>query len=196
MAETFAQYNKNAAAFGSSLEGRDEWLVFLTQTRDSDHLTESNFAAALKTLGGESETVEIVRFGHWAVGWVEHLFVHPSRKAEVAAIEAQLEDYPALDEDDWSQRESDAAFESWVQFGCDEFAEALQNEFDLMDSTRDLLTRSPYWTLCVFENHAPYVLCTEGDTVTLQAYGGQTRLTRETLAGSLRALRRELQKHA
>jgi hypothetical protein len=38
--------------------------VLLTQCRDSGHLEESNFAAALAELGGEGGSVAVVRSGH------------------------------------------------------------------------------------------------------------------------------------
>lgn len=191
---TFKEYKDQAEAFGSSLEDRDDWLMLTTisQTRDSDHLTESNFAAALKTLGGESETCEVWRFGHWVCGWIEHLCVAPERRAEAQAILDRLEGYPVLDDDDFSRREIEAADEAWVSFGCREFADAMQNEFDLMDSTHDLLTKSPSWTLYVFENSEPYVLCTEGDTVRVRTYGGQTKMTRDQMAKALVQLRKEI----
>ena len=53
---------------GETYEG---YFVGLGQCRDSDALERSNFASAIEALGGETETVFIVRAGHWAVGWVE-----------------------------------------------------------------------------------------------------------------------------
>lgn len=201
MTRTFAQYKQEAEAFGSSLEDRDDWLVSLTRTRDSDCLAESNFAIAKQRLESaancqtsECDLVEVQRFGHWACGWIEHIFVHPSLAAEVEKIEGEISDYPILDADDFSERESEAAFESWSSYGCREFAEAMQNEFDLMDSTVDLLCKSPDWTLYIFENSEPYALCTEGDTVHVQAYGGQTNITRDQMAACLRKLRIETRK--
>lgn len=192
---TFAKYKQDSECF-SSLEDRDDWLMTFTRNRDSDLLAESNWDAALKILGGESDTVEIVRFDHWTCGWVDYVLVHPSRSAEVDAINARLSDYPALDEDDFSTRESDAAYESWAEYGCREFAEAMQNEFDLMDSTRDLLTKSPDWTHHVFANSEPYALDMEGDTIRVRAYGGQTQITRDQMAKALRQIRREIAKGA
>lgn len=32
----------------------------------------------LRELGGESETVRVVRESHWAVGWVEWIAIHES----------------------------------------------------------------------------------------------------------------------
>jgi len=48
------------------------------QSRDSDALERSNFECMLKALGGESETVIVVRETHWAVGWVEWIAIHES----------------------------------------------------------------------------------------------------------------------
>ena len=52
-----------------------EWSRYysagLGQSRDSDCLEQSNFAVMLHELGGESDTVIVVRESHWAVGWVE-----------------------------------------------------------------------------------------------------------------------------
>ena len=44
--------------------------VFLSQSRDSDALTRSNFECGLELLGGESDTVQVIRERHWACdGW-------------------------------------------------------------------------------------------------------------------------------
>lgn len=101
---------------GAFLPERQDWHVApVSRTRDSSTLEESNFAVALETLGGESETVEVHRFGHWANGWYELILVAPERAGEVAAIAARLEDYPILDEEDHSSREWEAAWETWSQ---------------------------------------------------------------------------------
>ena len=80
------------------------------RNRDSDLLEESNFACALKELGGEGENVEVHRFGHWASGWFEILIVNPNTEAakEALRLEEKLNNYPVLDEDDFSQRRYDA----------------------------------------------------------------------------------------
>jgi len=90
-------------------------LVLMTRNRDSDLLTESNWETAIKKLGGESETVEIHRFGHWACGWWESLCVVQGSKSETVANEIfeSLQDYPVLDEEDFSEREENAAQEIW-----------------------------------------------------------------------------------
>jgi len=98
------------------LDDRQDWLVLpVSQTRDSGELDQSNFAQALELLGGESETVEVHRFGHWGSGWFEIIIVRPYSKAHPLAliIEERLADYPVLNEEDYSQREFDAASEFW-----------------------------------------------------------------------------------
>lgn len=99
---------------GLGLPDRQDWIVApCSQTRDSDTLTQSNFAACLAILGGEGENVEVHRFRHWGPGWFDVILCHPSLSAEVRAIEARLENYPALDEDDWSERQWNAAADYW-----------------------------------------------------------------------------------
>ena len=99
---------------GLALDDRQDWIVVpCGRNRDSETLDESNFAAALATLGGESDTCEVHRFGHWACGWFEIIIVAPERAPEVKAIAARLEDYPLLDEDDHSTREHEAINEAW-----------------------------------------------------------------------------------
>lgn len=92
-----------------------EWLCLLTRSRDSDCLTESNWHCALQELGGESDNVSIERFGHWACGWWEALSVRAGtpEHAKAKDIAERLEGYPVLDEDDFSERESEEADQVW-----------------------------------------------------------------------------------
>jgi hypothetical protein len=63
----------------------------------------------LNIIGGESDDVVVLRFGHWANGWFEIALVKPGSKAEAIArdIEKGLEDYPVIDEDDFCEREAE-----------------------------------------------------------------------------------------
>ena len=72
----------------------------------------SNWHVTLKKLGGENYDdvddtgdVRIVRFGHWACGWIEHIFVRPNTLAHKIAkeLESEIEDYLVLDENDLSE---------------------------------------------------------------------------------------------
>lgn len=90
--------------------------VFLGQHRDSDALTRSNFECALRAIGGESETVTVVRESHWAVGWVEWIGIHQDDEnalREADAIRAALADYPVVDDDHFSELEWDEAADYW-----------------------------------------------------------------------------------
>lgn len=86
------------------------------QSRDSDALERSNFTCMLRELGGESETVIVVRESHWAVGWVEWIAIHESDdKALQAAdkIAEKLENYPVVDEHHFCETEQEDANETW-----------------------------------------------------------------------------------
>lgn len=99
---------------GAFLPERQDWIVApVGRNRDSGVLDESNFAVAVERLGGECETVEIHRFGHWACGWYEIILVHPSKADMVRQIEDALEDHPVLDEMHHMEAEHDAVNEAW-----------------------------------------------------------------------------------
>src|SRR5260370_23678290 len=92
------------------------WLVLLSRNRDSELLTNCNWDVALKELGGESDTVTIICHNHWACGWIEYLCIderNADKKALGEAIEARMDNYPILDESEYSQRQWDAAVEYW-----------------------------------------------------------------------------------
>lgn len=97
-------------------EWSDYYRSGVGQHRDSSCLEQSNFVVMLKALGGESDTVQVVREGHWAVGWVEWIAIHESDTKALREADrqlARLEDYPVLDDDDWSQREWETACDYW-----------------------------------------------------------------------------------
>lgn len=121
------------------------------RSRDSDCLEESNFHTMLALIGGESDTVTVVRESHWAVGWVEWIAIHQDdTKALQAADEAKagLEDYPVLNEDDWSERETKAANDVWK--GCYSPAERI----------RYIRTHRSQFE---FHNYADMLGCVRGD---------------------------------
>lgn len=108
---------------------RNEYYVAYGQHRDSDCLTRSNFRSILKALDGESETVLVIRDSHWAVGWVEAIYIHESdeQRLEVADhLLAKLADYPVVDEDDWSELEYEVASSYWASMTVTERVQWLQ----------------------------------------------------------------------
>ena len=102
---------------GLNLPDRQHWLVApVTRTRDSGCLGRSNFVAALKQLGGESETVEVHLFNHWACGWFEIILVDPAHAETIEKIENSLSDNRVLDEDHYINLELTEATAAWADY--------------------------------------------------------------------------------
>jgi hypothetical protein len=104
-------------------ESWPEYYVFLGQNRDSSTLERSNFTCALEAIGGESETVTVVREGHWAVGWIEWIAIHQddSKALEIAdEIVAALSDYPVVNESHWSELEFNEVCDYWANMSVAE----------------------------------------------------------------------------
>lgn len=101
--------------FGATWEGF--YSSGFGQSRDSDALERSNFRAALKALEAVSERVQVVRESHWAVGWVEWIAIPADDFAALEAADGLREDYeqhPVLDENDFSNEETEEANEVWT----------------------------------------------------------------------------------
>lgn len=110
------------------------------QSRDSDALERSNFACMLKALGGESDTVRVIREGHWAVGWIEWIAIHQGDETalrQADEIKAGLEDYPVVDESHWSELEDEDAQETWTNCFSDgerlKYVREFRSQFDFRD---------------------------------------------------------------
>lgn len=118
--QTYSEFRPTAFdSRGLGLSDQQNWLLApCGVNRDSDALTRSNFRCCLAALGGESETVEIHRFGHWGAGWFEVILIDPVDAARVKVaegIEASLADYPVLDEQDFGEEETQEANEVWAR---------------------------------------------------------------------------------
>ena len=120
-----------------------EYFVFLGQHRDSDALTRSNFECGLRELGGESETVIVVRERHWAVGWVEWIAIHESdeRALKIAdEISCGLSDYPVLDESHFSELEWTEAQNYWESLSIrDRIELCAEAEISIFAARRDFI---------------------------------------------------------
>ena len=100
------------------------WLVApCTRNRDSNTLDESNFIVLEKRLDaivaecGDQDFIDdrytIVRENHWACGWVEWIAIRPIEGCEISSAlvacadkaRLQMEDYPVLDEEHYSDLE-------------------------------------------------------------------------------------------
>jgi hypothetical protein len=129
--QTYREYAPTSFdAKGLLLPDQQDWLVVIGRNRDSGHLDNSNFDSALASMGGESDDVEVHSFNHWACGWLEIIIVRPDTDASRTAeeIRKRLENYPVLNEHDYSKRQYEAAAEYWdsmsprakVQYAMDE----------------------------------------------------------------------------
>jgi len=80
-------------------------------------------------LGGESDNVRIDRFGHWACGWWESLSVKDGSSSHSIGqdITEQIDSYPILDEDDFSEIEQEQANEVWESFNDKERVEYIRD---------------------------------------------------------------------
>ncbi len=106
---------------------RDSWIVApVGRNRDTASALElSNWEAQLKELGGESDNVEVHRFGHWACGWFEVVLVHPTMADKVEHIQDRLDSYPVLDEDLASELEFEQQAGAWDSCYRSEFRDQI-----------------------------------------------------------------------
>jgi len=129
------------AAWTDGAPYNGEWYVFLGQNRDSSTLENSNFECGLDLIGGESETVMIVRESHWAVGWVEWIAIHESDHAALSKADeilCALSDYPVVDDRHYSQMEWDEIAEYWEREPIKWRAELCRDaEYTIMGARHD-----------------------------------------------------------
>jgi hypothetical protein len=122
----------------------DEYFVVIGRSRDSNLVSQSNFASALKMLGGESDTVIVHRASHWLNGWVEIILVHESDVAHLAigdTIRNSLVEYPVLDDDDLDARETAAAADVMndIREHPDWYPDAPTDEEKLSEYVKDII---------------------------------------------------------
>lgn len=119
------------------LEDADQWAIIYTHHRDSGLLDESNAAVIEKAMQpfteGDDPDVLFESHFHWAVGHVDGFSVRVFKYGEITkafetyhALARQLDDYPVLDESDYSDREFEATLEN-----IEDAAWKLKHEFDL-----------------------------------------------------------------
>jgi hypothetical protein len=92
---------------------RKGWLYALSQHRDSEALTRSNWRVIVPQMLAEyPEDAAVEQFHDAMVGWTEHLLVRPGTPAAAAAEKwhEKLENYPIANEEDFSALEWD---EEW-----------------------------------------------------------------------------------
>ena len=119
-----SEHFKHSSAYWGE---KSDWLVCYVTTRDADCLARSNFRCFVQMLGGKktdgakgsqeiSEFVAIEEASHFACGWIQYLIIHPAAAdliAKAAAALEELDGYPVLNEEDFSEVESEEAAEVW-----------------------------------------------------------------------------------
>jgi hypothetical protein len=125
--ETFAgNWKQSGAAWDRSQWREVEQIGFYTlRHRDSEILTISNAEQIQKEFreklpGEENVTWAVHEFSHWAVGWVTHLMVRvytPHGKLTnswklLEDLHVQMQDYPVLNEEDYSDKEETERLEN------------------------------------------------------------------------------------
>lgn len=120
---TPAELLKPPADFSGDIE--EGWTLGpCIRSRDSELITLSNADAIVKAMEGLPDW-EVRRCSHWGFGWVEHLSFkvlnEDGTETEVMKrmqeIQAALEHYPVLDDEDHSRREYEAACDNIGNIG-------------------------------------------------------------------------------
>lgn len=111
--ESFGWHEKPADA--------ENWGIYHLDHRDSNLLDQSNAAAITKELEVYGDDVVPQRFGHWAVGWIDALAVRVYKRGKITdafqklhELLKRLDDYPVLDDEDLSQRETETILD-WIE---------------------------------------------------------------------------------
>ncbi len=174
------------------------------QHRDSDCLTRANFDAALKAIQaattlpedaendeGESIHPQVVSASHWAVGWVEWIAIHETDEGALKCadeLQEGMDGYPVVDDELFSQYESDEADESWKNYGRKDFVDQVAKDYELSDLAKDALGEIDSDILRSFfedNSNCPYEFDSGGCNFRPESLNA----TREVLAAFLRANR-------
>ena len=101
----------------------DNWAIIYTHNRDSGLLDQSNADAIAEAMepftDGDDPDVVMESHSHWAVGHVDGFSIRVYRDGEITEafstyhdLMEQLDGYPILDEEDYSNREFEATLEN------------------------------------------------------------------------------------
>ncbi len=129
------------------LDEPEDWTIVYTHHRDSRLLDQSNAAAIQDTLRPflDADDPDIIEehHGHWAYGWVDGYAIRIFRHGEVTQafrtyleILGRLEDYPLLDEEDYSRREYEATMENF-----DSAVSGIRYEYELPEDWKEVVFR-------------------------------------------------------
>ncbi len=121
------------------LDDPDNWAIIYTHNRDSGLLDQSNADAVAEALKAFSETddadVVFESHDHWAVGHVDGFSIRVYRNGEITEafktyhdLMEQMDGYPVLNEEDYSNRELEATLEN-----ISDAAWRVKHEYELPD---------------------------------------------------------------
>jgi hypothetical protein len=143
---------------GTAFDSADNFLgehaqgyIIMAQHRDSDSLSRSNWQVAMKMF----PDAEVVRYGHWLVGWTEQLVLPLDAPDDVLIKAAQmredLDDYPVLDDDHWSTLEYEEACDYWDSLSmCERIELCAHHRVSIFAARRDELPETPTGELCTY----------------------------------------------
>ena len=90
-----------------------DYYVICSHHKNSGLLAESNWDEVVKRLENH---VKVASCGHWMTGWIEFALIHHTDMEGIKlaqAIDDEIAEYPILNEDDFTERESKYAEELW-----------------------------------------------------------------------------------
>jgi len=97
----------------------EDYCIVYTHNRDSGLVAQSNADAIAKLLAEFPNDVIEEHHSHWAVGWVDGYAIRVYRRGVITKgfraycdILTRLDDYPLLDEEDYSKREYESTIEN------------------------------------------------------------------------------------
>jgi hypothetical protein len=124
LAGNWRNFDSFAWSRGSDLEDRDRWCIWYTSHRDARLLEQSNETAITDRLRpfseGDDPDLVFESHSHWAVGYLKGFSVRVYRDGSITAafkefcrIKEALDDYPILDDEDYTAREYEATLENY-----------------------------------------------------------------------------------
>lgn len=125
------------------LDDADDWAICYTHHRDSTLIDESNSAFIEKALSrfqdGNGPDVIAESHGHWLVGWIEAFAIRVFHHGKITdafstyhQLARRIDDYPLLDEHDYSRREFEATLANLPNA-----AWRLRHDFELPESWQE-----------------------------------------------------------
>lgn len=144
--------------YRDDVEDRDNWGIIYTHNRDSRLLTQSNATVINKELTpfseGDDPDVVFESHTHWAVGHIDGFSIRVFKNGEITdafkkchQLYEKLAGYPTLDEEHYSEMESDATFQNVCQAG-----RGMEQKYNLPEGWENDVTSWLYENTNALEN--------------------------------------------